>query len=224
MVIWVTRSEPGASRLGEALESAGFDVVRAPVVGVQSLAVDVPEGSFDILIVLSEHAAGLAKELADRAGTVLAIGERTREALSGDDVDASIPEQASSEGLLDHLDSLGVELATQRAVIVRGEGGREVLAAELRRRGADVTEVIGYRRIPLDVAIQAEEIDTIIASSGDGIRQAGRVWFSASGDPGVLVIVPSVRVGEIASQVGFQHIVAGEGADTAAVLSSLQSR
>lgn len=79
---------------------------------------------------------------------IAAIGQATARALRehGLTVDLAAPPPYNSEALL-ALHALHT-LQERRVAIVRGQGGRELLAAELRRRGAAVHYLEVYRREP----------------------------------------------------------------------------
>ncbi len=93
--VWVTRTEPGASRLAARLDSVGYRVLNQPLLRIEgcpepelrSLARNA--GSFDLIIVVAAHAANFAMPMildqgggkAPDAPRWLAVGEQTAEAL-----------------------------------------------------------------------------------------------------------------------------------------------
>lgn len=220
MSIWITRSEPGATELAEAIEGAGFKPFKAPVLAIESLAFEPPEGRFEVAVFLSAHGARLAaRTVKGRFRKAFAVGRRTRQVLLDSGIEATAAEAESSEGLLADLP----ELADQRVLLVSGVGGRNVLDPGLERRGADVERLEVYRRVPVSPLVDCAEIDAAVASSGDGFRQAAGVWFAAGGAPELPVLVPSARVGALGPELGLANVVECAGADSQAVLAALRS-
>ncbi|MCY4342933.1 MAG: uroporphyrinogen-III synthase [Gammaproteobacteria bacterium] len=220
MSIWITRSEPGATTLAESLERAGFKPFKAPVLSIEPVAFEPPGGRFDAAVFLSAHGVRLAAQtLKGRFRRAFAVGRRTRQVLLESGVEAAAAEVESSEGLLADLPGL----AGQRVLLVSGVGGRNVLGAGLERRGVEVERLEVYRRVPASPLIDCARIDAAVASSGDGFRQAARVWFAAGGAPGLSVLVPSARVGALGPELGLANVVECAGADSRAVLAALRS-
>ncbi len=85
-----------------------------------------------------------------------------------------LPAQFNSEGLL-ALPELQ-QMQGKRVLILRGEGGRELLAETLRERGAQLDTVAVYRRCVPVLDKNAHpwlvqgEIDSIVISSGEGLQ------------------------------------------------------
>lgn len=110
--------------------------------------------SFDMMIFVSANAVTMALRLvtggaalADGA-TVAAVGPATVRALEAAGIAVSIQPsgEVSSEGLLGNP-ALGSPAVTgKRILLVKGEGGRPVIAETLTARGALVTSVDVYRR------------------------------------------------------------------------------
>ena len=183
--IWVTRSEPGASRQAEVLRAAGYEVFKAPVLCVEPLPARLPERNFDRYIVLSEQGVRHAPEglwSADRR--VIAIGQRTAAALEAFGVAAEVPATATAEGLLDGPLAVSATAGLE-VLIVRGRGGRDLLPRALRDRGISVTELVVYERITAvsdrerflnsaaaKLAAEPGKIGAIVASSGEGMAAA----------------------------------------------------
>jgi uroporphyrinogen-III synthase len=108
---------------------------------------------FDIAIFISRNAVEQAFELLDSAAlppgpALAAVGAATATALKSRGCEAILMPETdfSSEGLL--MLNVLREVRGRRIAIIRGEGGRELLAAELQRRGATVEAMEIYRRQP----------------------------------------------------------------------------
>ncbi len=220
MSIWITRSEPGATALADAIEGAGFKPFKAPVLSIESLPFELPEGRFNVVIFLSAHSARLAAQtVKGRFNRAFAVGRRTRQVLIELGLEATAAETESSEGLLADLP----DLAHQSVLLVSGTGGRNVLGPGLEERGAVVKRLEVYRRVPISPCVHCAEIDAAVASSGDGFRQAARVWLAAGGAPELPVLVPSARVGALGAGLGLANVIECAGADSEAVLATLRS-
>ena len=220
MSIWITRSEPGATALAESLEGAGFKAFKAPVLRIEALPFEPPKGHFEVAIFLSAHGARLAAQaVKGHVSQAFAVGRRTRQALFELGIEATAAEAESSEGLLAALPGL----AGRRVLLVSGMGGRNVLGPGLERRGAEVKRLEVYRRVPVSPSVECAAISAAVASSGDGFRQAARVWFAAGGGPELPVLVPSARVGALGPELGLANVIDCAGADPEAVLAGLRS-
>ena len=182
------------------------------------------------------------------AGVALAVlGETSRACLAKHGVNAGNatifspldPARSDSEHLLDALD-LGA-LAGKRALIVRGESGRELMADGLRAAGAQVETVAAYRRaVPALTAqlgatlhaLLARRNDWIITSS-EALRglfgllaeldafEAGKSGSCVAKMQQQHVIVPHARIAETAAALGVTRLtLAGSG--DASLLAALQ--
>lgn len=230
MRLWITRTQPGAARLADALAAAGHECVVAPVLAIEPQAPPTVAPDVQLAIFLSEHAVtpGLAL-LRGAAGQirVLAVGPQTALALAAVGVAAAVPATPSSEGLL-AMPELR-EVQDCRVLVCAGEGGRDALVDGLVARGALVTRVALYRRVPVPAAqllqrlqeVRASTIDAIVVSSGDGLRSAAQVWFGAEGSAAVWLFTPSDRVAHIAQALGFERVVVCAGAGPSALLQAL---
>ncbi len=158
----------------------------------------------------------LAPDLGARlAGlAVLAVGAATARALAAHAVAAASPAgDASSAGLL-ALPALAREAVAGRVVVVvRGEGGRELLADGLRERGAVVVHAEVYRRVappPLDAAartrIAASRPDVVVATSAQTLDNLAALLVAAGCAEllalPLLVVAP--RLVEVARAAGWQ--------------------
>ena len=245
MQVWVTRSQPGADRHARALEAAGFDPLTLPVLDIEPLSAEVPAGPFDVVIFLSEHAVRHPGTLAFCDGArVLAVGPATAAVLSSEGIAvdsgtvvgtaadrAEAPDREAarisgaagqgSEGLLES--ELLRRISGLSVLIVSGEGGRRLLASELKQRGATVTQLQCYRRRFLDPELpDPREIDAILVGSGDGFESVARVWFAQQGRAEVPVLVPSARVAGLGPTLGFSRVIDCGSAGVDACIAELR--
>jgi uroporphyrinogen-III synthase len=223
--VWLSRSRPGADRQAADLRDAGFEVVVAPVIYIEALNPPLPAGSFDVVVFLSEHAVRLGLPALERlpwfaAARVLAVGARSAGVLGSRDIGVEVPSEATSEGLL-ALPRLR-RPGERRVLLVSGAGGRPLLARELAARGAEVHRFDCYRRVvvrTLEAAVLG--CDAVIAASGEGLRQAARLWLDAGGRADIPVLVPSPRVAQLGVELGLSRLHDCGGADSDAWLRGL---
>src|SRR5262249_46534756 len=155
--VLITRSQPGASALANALEAAGFACEVAPVIEIERIGTDMDTlhalAEQHVVIFTSAHAVEHAFALIDSArlslparATWIAIGAATASALARYGIEATTPGVASSEGVL--AMPVLARIDGQSVLIVGGAGGRRALDAGLHARGARVARVTVYRRRP----------------------------------------------------------------------------
>lgn len=154
---------------------------------------------------------------------VYAVGRGTAAVLEEAGLPVTIPERADSEGLL-ALPALQ-EVAGQRFLVFRGQGGRELLRDTLQARGAAVTVIELYRReLPPNAAQQwhalaATDIHVVILTSPDALRH----WQQVAGPDARRLhwLVVSPRMEAAAREAG-ARVTLAPGADTASLLAALQ--
>ena len=232
----LTRPSGTAESLGRSLEALDWRVLHEPMLVIEPIK-DIPavpaitRDSVVIFISANAVRAGLPhllKDLGRTGATVIAVGEATANALAQHEITAVVPSRADSEGLL----SLGelTDSKDRQIVIVKGEGGRALLADTLRERGAVVTEFICYHRLPADVdaadfcwRLCREESLVFQASSGETLERLSAL-LGEGGQPNLLdspVIVPSDRVAEVATALGWSRVLVAENASDQAFLKVL---
>lgn len=225
--ILVTRPREQADGLIERLTAAGARPVSFPSIEIappqapaQLQASLARLADFDWVIFVSPTAvarffAALAGQAMPAALQVAAIGEASARALRQHSLrDIVFPEDsADSEGLL-ALPPMQA-MHGQRALIVRGEGGRELLADTLRARGAEVEYAECYCRrrpeadtAPVLAAWRNGAIDAVTASSGEGVCNL----FAMIGEAGAQFLretpwfVSHARIAETAQALGVRHV------------------
>ena len=120
--------------------------------------------------------------------------------------------------------------ALEQALIVKGEGGRALLASELRRRGVAVNEWSCYRRcwpsVDLSPLLAAGRHWVFQASSGEILSRLVLLINEASRldllqHP---VIVPSKRIAVLATELGWHTVLCSDNASDEAVIASLHQQ
>lgn len=209
--VLVTRSEPGASQQATALRAEGLQPITLPLIEITPLSCDPCGATPEIAIVLSAHAVHHGKHLVSAWGTKtnwLAVGSATASALSSQGIDATSPDESSSEGLL-ALTQLR-ECVGTRISILCGESPRPLLKKMLTQRGACVSEYPVYKRTPLTEFAhyhdQVREARAAIVFSLEGLDVFAALWKAASGTKSVMLCVNSRRAQCRALQLGFDTL------------------
>ncbi|MFQ5983491.1 MAG: uroporphyrinogen-III synthase, partial [Woeseiaceae bacterium] len=152
--VLVTRPEHQADELTTAIEAAGGEAIRFPVIEIEPLESEDVNRSLatlpppDITIFVSTNAVLCGLNYVDGDETAIAaIGPTTRSAIesAGKRVDIFPAEGFDSEHLLAEAKMRAVSGKNIR--IIRGETGRTLLADTLRERGATVDYLPVYRRL-----------------------------------------------------------------------------
>jgi uroporphyrinogen III methyltransferase/synthase len=196
--IVVTRAAEQAAPFVALLEQAGARVLQVPTIAIEPPASWAPLdaaladlGRFTWAIFTSVNGVSMVdRRLAARgrtwaalAGTrVAAIGPATAAALAARGVRAEVvPEEYRAEGLVERL--RGVVGAGDRILLPRAAQTRDVLVTELRRLGADVTEVAAYRTRPraeaagpVRAALADAGVDAVTFTSSSTARNFARLF------------------------------------------------
>ena len=156
--VLVTRPEQQSMPLCRLLELQGASTLRFPAIEIRACA-DRRElaarlgalEDFDLIIFTSANAVRFGSPLLDqkRDLPLAAIGPATAKALNhaGYRVSVQPSESFDSESLLEHPRL--AHPAERRILLIKGRGGRPLLAQELARRGAHVVPAEVYLRIPV---------------------------------------------------------------------------
>lgn len=220
----ITRFSPHAERLVDSLNDIGCFAVAQPLLTVEALNDSETlntflSGSYDLVIAVSGNAVKYAQQKINTDWPIaiyLAVGQSTQKQLS--QATGQIVKYPSirfdSEGLL------GLEvlqsIKNKRILILRGEGGRELLEETLLARGATVDFLQTYKRIKIDLNGQQlvnnwkqAAINGVIISSVEVLNQlftlvptSDKSWLSD-----LIFYVPSQRVAEQASMLEAKHVV-----------------
>lgn len=242
--VLVTRPAAQARLLCSAIRAQGGEALALPLMRIEPLSPDEPGAGVpvslagaDLAIFVSANAVRQAfAAVRERSGTwpatlrCLAIGPATQAALARAGADAQGAAGAmDSEALLAHPLLAGP--AGRRIVLVKGEGGRELIAARLRELGARVEEWIVYRRRPVAIdpaaferALRDGRINALTAASGETLELLlGLLAQVAAGTipAETPVVVPGPRVAELALRAGHAAVEVASNATDAAMLAAL---
>ncbi|TLP57253.1 MULTISPECIES: uroporphyrinogen-III synthase [Pseudomonas] len=241
----LTRPEEECAALAQTLAEAGITSASLPLLAIEPLAPDAAlrQGLAKVaqaqaIIVVSKPAARLLLEQLDQAGSALpatgwfTVGEATARILQARGLTVAFPSAGDDSEALLALATLRQVLAApaSQVLIVRGQGGRELLAERLAEQGASVDYLELYRRcLPtyppgtLARRIDGERLNGLVVSSGQGLAHlqqiAGTDWPRLSCLP---LFVPSPRVADQARELGALQIVDCRGAGAAALLAAVQ--
>ncbi len=196
-----TRPSRQARALGQAIDQSGGQQIAFPALVIQpffsrlAMTILASGQHFDVVIFVSANAVTvLQRLLSDDARidseqrqkvattlagltentTVIAVGEATANVLRSHGLQPLIPEQGDyrSEALL-QLPILQ-NAAKHKILLVKGEGGRNLLADILRKVGATLSILECYRRLPsnadpqhVSAGLERGVIDIVIVTSID---------------------------------------------------------
>jgi len=242
----LTRPAEECGAVADVLAEAGIHSASLPLLAIEPLPETAEQRAtvleldrYCAVIVVSKPAARLGIELLDRywpqppfAQAWFSVGAATGAILADYGLDASWPSLGDDSEALLALPRLGEALARPdpKVLILRGEGGRELLAETLRARGVQVDILELYRRyLPdypagtLAATLRSERLNGLVVSSGQGLLSlrelAADTWPEMLELP---LFVPSPRVAEMARQLGAKRIVDCRGASVAALLAALR--
>ncbi|MEO0423099.1 MAG: uroporphyrinogen-III synthase [Pseudomonadota bacterium] len=246
--VLITRPEPANGTLAEAVTGRAGQAIRLPAIETKAIerAALLDEfaspGDVGLVIFVSvpavTHGSWLLREKHVRPRRVAAIGGTTANALEACGVRVDItPENDAytSEDLLAHP-SLTASHAPLDVLIVRGVGGRELLANTLSERGFHVRYAETYvrRRPSADCAVEAKaairsgDVPHIITATSLEILDNALLLLGAEADAvrgASTVLAPSERIAHAAvSKLGFElPPLKSRGADNEALIRAMEA-
>lgn len=235
--ILITRPTTQGRELVAKLAELGIESISQPLFdyGANATTNDIKhrldQANAPILIFVSVAAVAYA----DRAlpigqwpyQSIIAVGEATQTALQNRGITSICPEQHDSEGLLTLPELSNIE--GQDIIIVRGDGGRELIAEQLSLRGANVNYLESYQRVwrtfANDIAQQwkNEQINCIVTTSNalldytlGLLGQLDSYWQETC-----LWVVASERIAMRAKQAGLAKVINANGASDRAIIAAI---
>ncbi|GAB2896440.1 hypothetical protein GCM10027046_27360 [Uliginosibacterium flavum] len=196
--IVMTRPAGQAEGLARELQALGAEVLNFPVIAIEAAdpaplrALDLAD--FDLAFFVSPNAVEQAFKIRlpeewPSALRVATVGPASARALAQQGYASVISPQSGfdSEAVLALPEFSSAAVAGKRVLLLRGEGGRDLLADTLRERGAMVEQVSCYRRVcaPLDPApllarFARGELAALVFSASEGLR----FFLEISGETG----------------------------------------
>ncbi|MBE8168487.1 MAG: uroporphyrinogen-III synthase [Shewanella sp.] len=238
MHILLTRAKDSNQIMSDALTQRGIAHSITPLLEVQTNFVNKKQkqalNEADIVIFISVNAviyaynSGLVP--ANTTIQYFAVGNATHHELTKLGVDSKVATmgQHHSEGLLG-LDGLK-SVINRRITIIRGCGGRELLAEVLRERGALVEYCEVYQRNMPSYAKQQvcqvwqdAKVSTILITSGEILSNLIKLvpkesfaWLNSC-----FIVVPSERVADMAKRAGLSNVVNAGSASSEKMLAAV---
>lgn len=246
MSILVTRPSPAGEQLVRRLGALGHVAFHAPLIDfapgadlekLPSALARLNEG--DLVFALSQNAVNYANTVINRRGlqwptlvAYYAIGRASAllmHKISGLSVDFPHDQEISESLLL--LPNLQ-QLAGKRVIIMRGNGGRELLGDTLTERGALVSYYECYQRSPVYYNGNEQsahwlnaKVDTLVVTSGEMLQQLYTLVPDDYRSTWLLccrLIVVSERLATLAQGLGWHRILVADNADNDALIRALQ--
>ncbi|MCC3704719.1 uroporphyrinogen-III synthase [Rouxiella badensis] len=246
MTILVTRPSPSGEQLVARLRQLGRVAYHSPLIEFAPgseltalpgmLASLVPQ---DLIFVLSQHAVNYAdRALRQHAQhwpdfvSYYAIGRTTGLLMHrATSLPIVYPQDGETSETLLQLPALQ-SLKGRNALILRGNGGRELLADTLKERGVNITYCECYRRSPLHYdgseqssSWQRAGVNTLVVTSGEMLQQLYTLvpdYYRTTWLLSCTLIVVSERLATLARQLGWQSIRVAENADNDALIRALK--
>jgi uroporphyrinogen-III synthase len=238
LTVLVTRPAPQCAVLCAEIERQGGSAIPFPAIEIEPIAMAAVAAQVepDLIVFVSVNAVehGAARVSKGPRTRIAAIGRATAAALAAAKLTADIVPDAgfTSEALLAHPQ---LQLASgARVLIVRGEGGRELLKETFVAQGMTVETLEVYRRMrpQVDAArvneVEArwadEGIDVVTVTSIETLEnlqamltERGRQLLSNT-----TLLVPSRRIVAAAVGAGLRNdAIVAPGADDASMIGAL---
>lgn len=237
--VLVTRPAAQAAALCRLIEAANGRAITFPTIEIAPPADSVAAARllgepWDLMFFVSRNAVEQALALVpdgrwSNAVAVAAVGRATSVALTeaGRAPDLVPDQRFDSETLL-AMPELA-DMRGRRILIVRGDGGRALMAETLTERGGEVTYAEVYRRVmptidsgPLlarweaEVALTMASSDEILLNLVEMLGSDGRQRLLATP-----LVVVAERTAERARGLGFSRVAVAARAEDGAILQSL---
>lgn len=242
--VLVTR--PGGQAGPLLRKLAELDAVAIPFPVIEIHPLDLEAGAkqkvidldrYDLIILVSVNAVRFGMELVDQYWPQLpthiqwyAVGAATAAALQNSEVEACVPEAGVNSEALLALPELQ-QTAGKRVLIMKGVGGRGLLAETLKSRGAEVEELDLYRRCK--VPYSSEQIKARIGSQLPEIILVTSVEILESVDEllspcysqlmSVNLVAASERIARAAEKMGYRKVVTANSASDRDIIDTLSA-
>ncbi len=242
MNILVTRPVHQANHLCQLIEDRGWNAVRFPTLSIEPMSsITMSEqlaslNRYDWVIFVSANAVNFA--LKGNNGTIArlkqvsiaAVGRATARALEAFGLTVDLLPEAgfNSEALL--ASPAMQQVLGLNVLIMRGLGGRELLAEELGKRGACVDYCELYKRVMPECScddvialLESNSLHAITLTSGEALQNLVLMIHSHWHEQllSVPLVVISERIKKQAETMGFEKIVVTAGMGDTVVVETL---
>ena len=212
--------QPGAD-LANQLSTEEYTARHTPSLAIELVSFSRPEIDYDFVIFISPTAVNSVQtslsELCAKAGNVIAVGSGTATELTRQGIsNPLVPSEFNSEGLLAMPELQQVE--DKRVLVVKGIGGRTLLADTLLERGAICDLLDVYKRVSQRIsqtdwqwyeAGQRRGVTTASVETLEAFDQQRQTGGYPLPD---FILVASDRIAETADALGYTNIINVGGA------------
>lgn len=236
--VLTTRPDNLAHRLVDPLLEAGAEVTNLPLLAIEPLEL-TPEQKqwlldldlFHKVIVISPTAA---QQLLSRLDDYwpqwpvgvdwFSVGAGTAQKLEDEGLSVGYPSTGDKSEDLLQLPELQ-DLTGQKLLLVKGQGGRELLHETLVSRGASIKVLELYSRIKPRLSekqinqLKSGNQQVIVITSGEALQQY--IEFTQRGNRHLHLVLPSERLATQAREAGYTQVINSRGAGAEAVLKAL---
>ena len=238
----VTRPQAQADSLVQAIKDRGGSAWAVPMLTIEAIAENqamrntvLGLNKFDKVIVTSQHAARFGLALIDNYWPQLpvgqdwfAIGSRTQATLAYFGIQAQKSSNGHDSEALLSLQSLK-SVNQQNILLLKGRGGRTLIADTLMARGAKIEQLESYQRkrpeyvsCSISDILQCKRINTLLCASGETVTNALH-YLTQEDIARLYLVVPSQRIAREFSTLPFRQIIVSSGADHQATLAALET-
>jgi uroporphyrinogen-III synthase len=239
---WLTRPEGQGSVLGNTLAALGAELVNLPLLEILPLQPSQADKEkllnldrYDLVFYVSTNAARIGLDAINQWWPQypshirnFAVGPATAAVLEQQGLRISYPEQRMTSEAMLALPELQ-HIKGKKALIVRGVGGREIIAEGLLARGASIDYAELYdRSVPkhdpvwLQRLLQNAWPDAVVISSGEALDNLKHLLTPLSAQWQQLPLaVSSPRLAEHAVALGFAAPRILPGAGDATIIAGL---
>ncbi len=228
--VLVTRPREQSADLVDRLEALGATVIEAPMIRIAPPEDYGPldeavarAGDFDWIVFTSANgvdyfmrrlAAGPADIRVLKGVRLCAVGPGTAERIARQGIKVDLmPPEFHVDGVLAALAEVD-RLDGRRVLLPRADIARDVLAEQLRRAGAEVSEVTAYRTLPIDVEpndgpdiyrmLLDRQVDVVTFTSASTVRALVGL-YGAEPMANLLRTVVVASIGPVTAEVAEQH-------------------
>ena len=242
--ILVTRSRHQSENLCRLIEQQGWQAIRFPVIDIQAKPLSTEDieriqsiEQYQHIFFVSVNAVNFALKLFNgkidclQKVACVAVGKASYQSLSAYGIsNVLVPEQGfNSEAILAMPEIQ--DLTGLSCLIIRGEGGRELLADSLRERGASVDYLEVYKRVMptsdsrlIEAYLHHKTLAAILIYSGEALHNLVQMLAKQEIIKNMLnvpLVVISERVQALAKKIGFKNIIVAAEASDAAMMNAL---